>query len=293
MKFLGTYGCIVLLLGLAGCSSVDTGAIDNLHDGEVQVIGHAGLGFVSLINPINPYPANSRTSILKALEEYGADGVEVDVQMTRDSVMVLYHDRELDSRTERTGCIIERSADEVVGAAYHCGFPYDLFHSETVIALEELLLLLKEQEPFPALHLDLHAMNQCDPDQATSHYTAFSLQLVLLLKRHQIPADRVVLISTQDEMLQRFRVLDPSLPLMLELLQTPEERLDLAIERKYSGVVVKGKLLTADLAQRAHAAGLEVVAFGGKSRSGIADILRQNPDAVQVNNVEAMRDLLD
>jgi glycerophosphoryl diester phosphodiesterase len=39
--------------------------------------------------------------------------------------------------------------------------------------------------------------------------------------------------------------------------------------------------------------GLQVVLFGGKSRSSISKMIGMEPDAVQVNDVKAAREIVD
>lgn len=58
-------------------------------DQKPVVYGHAG---ISLSVERAPYPHNSEKSIFYVLDVLDAQGVEVDVQMTLDSVLVLYHD---------------------------------------------------------------------------------------------------------------------------------------------------------------------------------------------------------
>lgn len=58
-------------------------------DKKPIIYGHAG---ISLSEERALYPPNSEKSIFYALDVLDAQGIEVDVQMTLDSVLVLYHD---------------------------------------------------------------------------------------------------------------------------------------------------------------------------------------------------------
>src|SRR5580698_2036954 len=46
----------------------------------------------------------------------GADGLELDVHLSRDGVVVVHHDRTLDRTTPLRGPIVERSARELAAA---------------------------------------------------------------------------------------------------------------------------------------------------------------------------------
>ena len=47
------------------------------------------------------YPENTMLAFQKALES-GADGIELDVQLTRDNRLVIIHDERVDRRTDGT-----------------------------------------------------------------------------------------------------------------------------------------------------------------------------------------------
>jgi glycerophosphoryl diester phosphodiesterase len=77
---------------------------------KVLVYGHAGS---TLHRDRAVFPANSFESIQYAIDALGADGVEIDVQMTKDSVLVLYHDPFLDNSSEFKGCIGDYNYEEI------------------------------------------------------------------------------------------------------------------------------------------------------------------------------------
>lgn len=87
---------ISIVVVLFGCST------PNIDKDSLKVLGHAGAGFPSINNH---FPINSMESIQQALFVHGADGVEVDIQMTADSQFVLYHDQRLESGANDTGFI--------------------------------------------------------------------------------------------------------------------------------------------------------------------------------------------
>jgi len=84
---------------LVACASdPNPDALRRLRSGEVKVLGHAGNGTRSL------HPANGISGILCTLAN-GADGVEVDVRLTLDDTLVLYHDSELGSASHCEGTV--------------------------------------------------------------------------------------------------------------------------------------------------------------------------------------------
>ena len=96
---------------------------------DVKLIGHAGMG-ISIQNSF--YHDNSMESIDLALSMNGCDGVEVDVQISLDTNIWLYHDPYLQSETNISGSISLKYDHELNHARYKS------IHHEKVIQLKEL-----------------------------------------------------------------------------------------------------------------------------------------------------------
>lgn len=87
---------LLLITWLARCGKQDDFQVENLNHNIIMILGHAGMG------DLYKYPNNS----LQAIEPVigiGADGTELDVQITKDSVLILFHDITLDGRTKCSG----------------------------------------------------------------------------------------------------------------------------------------------------------------------------------------------
>ena len=87
--------CLALIF-ISSCKKNDDWKIVNLNGGHITVIGHAGSG---LSSPENPIKEDTYTSIFNAVDLYAAEGVEMDVHMSKDSVFYLMHDQTLDVST--------------------------------------------------------------------------------------------------------------------------------------------------------------------------------------------------
>ncbi len=73
---------------------------DTYFGGKVMVLGHGGMG-LGYIMPENTYES------VKPAVDIGCDGCEIDVQISRDSVLVAYHDYDLPGKTSCVGRIID------------------------------------------------------------------------------------------------------------------------------------------------------------------------------------------
>ncbi len=284
------YGVTVLLLGmllLNGCG-VDDHVIENLNDGKIQIIGHGGAGFPSLLRPFNPFPHNSMESIRRALLVHEADGVEVDVQMSSDEGLILYHDPTLDSHTALSGCVSEVPASRILGTPYTIGYPFDFFHNERVVSLSALLKLLTKVDNYPFLYLDLKGFNcRGDPD----YEKKFAASLRKHLLTHGVPENRLIFMAGSLPMINELKNLELGYSIMYDVGDF-ELGMSGAIQHQLQGVVIQKERFSASESQEAHRKGLWVVAYGGKSRLGISQAVRKNPDAMQVNNLATLKDLL-
>ncbi|MBF8963514.1 glycerophosphodiester phosphodiesterase [Pontibacter sp. FD36] len=257
-----------------------------IYSRNILVIGHAGSGFFSPLNPYNPLPANSMASIVKAMEEDGADGVEVDVHVSLDGVPILYHDNTLETMSEGVGIIADLPAAEVVGTRYKGGVLYDLFHSEKIITMEAMLQRFQTYPELPYLHIDIR---NHDP----SRNTFYAESILALLRRHNYPVEKLAFIFNQPAILHTVQELEPEAVLMLDAGEDFDLSAQEALDNKLHGVTANGKHVSREQLLRAKARGLQVVLFGGKSKGSIANMLEMEPDAIQVNNVKRMRSLLD
>ena len=104
----GTRTLLVLaLLATGGCHGGDvTGAETDAWKRHLpvpfRVIAHRG---ASAYAPENTLPAFERAL------ELGASEVELDVQLSRDGALVLFHDRTLDGKTNLSGAVRDHTAD--------------------------------------------------------------------------------------------------------------------------------------------------------------------------------------
>src|ERR1700741_3054428 len=79
--------------------------LTNLNGDKIGCFGHAGMGSRSV------YPANTLQSFEACLDK-GADGTEMDIQVTKDGVLVIYHNDDLSSATACGGVVRDLNWEE-------------------------------------------------------------------------------------------------------------------------------------------------------------------------------------
>ncbi len=246
----------LLLLALPAQSS---GPAASVHDGEAVIIAHRG---ASGHAPEHTLPAYDRAV------EMGAHFLEPDLQMTRDGVLVAFHDATLD-RTARgpsefcTGPVRERTLAEIrecdVGSWFNERFPdraHPSFEGLSVVTLSELFARYGDRVRwYPETK---------QPDQNPGMEEA----LLALLHRHglrdaAVERGHVLIQSFDPESLRRLRTLDPELPLVQLLSRqamagrTPAEVLE-AVAGYAQGVGPNHSLIDAGFMAAARQNGLFV-----------------------------------
>lgn len=113
-------GLIATLVGLLGCGDDDSEAPPAAQQVRARIaglapaanIGHRGTG---VTRRGHPYPENSLISVGAAIAA-GAEGIELDVELTADGALLVMHDDKLDRTTTCMGCV----SDWMLEAAQEC-----------------------------------------------------------------------------------------------------------------------------------------------------------------------------
>ena len=97
------------------------------------------------------YPENTMLAFREAMKA-GCHGIETDVQMSKDGVLVICHDELLDRTSNGTGLLKDYTYDELINFDFGIKFSPE-FQGEKIPTLEELLQFAKENHIFLNLEL--------------------------------------------------------------------------------------------------------------------------------------------
>ncbi len=261
---------ILLLISISGCNrdEIDLGQIQNLNGNKITPLGHAGMGIASL------FPINSFESVSNAIH-LGAEGVEIDVQMTSDSVLILYHDRTLEEMTNLQGMIYENDWADVQDAIYQD----PIFTSYHIASLDDLLGNLENAKDY-YFSLDLKLFEPNHPD---SYISTYLNALTEIIDRYDM-VDNIFIEFKRREYLEKFKTQRPDLQLLA--FSNFEDGLSLANEFDLFGLVVKNDQVTKSQVQQAHDEGFRVNIFGLLSKDDNLDAIEKNPDFLQTDKVK-------
>jgi glycerophosphoryl diester phosphodiesterase len=202
-----------------------------------RIIAHRG---ASLLAPENTLAA------FRAAIAVGADGVEFDVQASRDGVPVVIHDARLERTTSGRGWVSEASAAEL--GALEAGAWFDPpLAGEGVPTLQAVLALLA---PSPlALHIELKT--------ARCAYPGLVPAVHRLVQAAGLAA-RTTLSSFNHHSLREARALRPPLDCAVLLYEALIEPWAYAAQHGFQALHPHHATVDAELVQSCHAAGLAV-----------------------------------
>jgi glycerophosphoryl diester phosphodiesterase len=263
---------ISIVIGLFGCSE------PNVNKDNIIVLGHAGAGFPSINNH---YPINSMESIQQALFVQGADGVEVDIQLTADAQFVLYHDNRLESGANDTGYISNKTWSELKllsrrdsKTALHPAIGFS--------RLEDLLLFVDD------LNLDIVLSLNLQNQYEIEDQDAYNLQIVKVLEEQfaSFGGLRKVIVETRDhDCIVALKDLpntwDINLYFIGELSEANLNRTGPFV----TGFVTNYLDETKESVQRAKLLGYHIALYGVKIRQDISPAISLEPDYIQTDNV--------
>ena len=267
MRNLNKYG-LFLLVGLLflSCSKEDDFEIDNLNNGLVMVLGHRGMG------ELYKYPGNTAESVLPVLG-IGADGAELDLQMTKDSVLVFFHNKTLNGRTTFSGTISERNWDELKGCKYA-----NTIADIPLYSVDSLFGMIDNIQ-------DYYFSFDCKyPDDTSSfdNYEATFLRAVERINQKYQMSENIIIEAD-------FRILDLISKLGLKNkicllgLSGYKEAVDYAAKKSYFCIGASVGGISKEEVKYAHSQGVRVMVWSVKNVFGNREAIEKNVDIIQTD----------
>lgn len=158
---------------------------------KTKVWAHRGAsGFDKRYAPENTMPAFEKAV------QMGADGVETDVQLSRDGAVMICHDEKIDRTSDGSGYLKDFTIKELKAFSFSKTHP-EYGHVE-IPALEELLAFLKDTD----LTLDMELKT------GLIYYDGLEEKTIDLVHRYGMD-DRVIYSSFNHYSLQKLRLINP------------------------------------------------------------------------------------
>ena len=243
---------------------------------QAIVLGHAG---ESLIKSKSKYPPNTLESINRALEK-GADGVEIDVQMTADGVLLAYHDEYLQENSDAEGCINSKTYAELQDVEiYNTHFkivPLSDVLEDVLTANKSILLDVKHYNFCSESNIDYTIYNDAF-NQLLSLYTVAQRELITVNCTNQY-----FLNALSDQNIKRSLESDSPLD-VLPVVKSNHFDL-LAIKLTCTNKAIRDSLKSNDI---------DLCIFNVKTRSEIYQALEFDPEVIISDNISFTKKAID
>lgn len=278
----------ILSLILVFCSCAKTNrSYDNISNGHIYVIGHGGSGFSYLINN---YPPNSWSSITRAIEYYNAEGSEMDIQMTKDNVLFLYHDQNLEVSSSCIGCVCAYDSVTLTNCMFKSA--QGQIPGEHLAPLQRLVDHYKDRTIKPILFWDLHSTSDCVDtrfEEGTYYYNE-----IIAVNKLLDAYNAYSWINIQSSVQPLIVYVHKNYPAIRMLYDEVKDSTDIIFAKVNGciGVASESGSMSADLIKYAHINGLKVQLYGASGRSDIVAALNKSPDFYLADDIQLVQSIL-
>lgn len=236
---------------------------------EVKILGHGGMGI------FNAYPINSMESVLLA-KASGAHGVEIDLQMSRDGVLVAFHDEQMDRSTNLSGKVYDKTWSALRQAVYTTQ-PYQAYR---VVSLEQVFTELEGADDF-LISLDCKSFHGGD----TSYFPKMEEALLHLIEKYGMD-NRVLIESGNKTFLSSLRSRSG---LQLFLLSNDLDNAASVIRGGgFTGLSIDFAAVSAEAVAGLRSEGIKVMLINAQSRRDNQEALGKQPDLIQTDRLKPL-----
>jgi len=238
--------------------------ISNLEGNRISILGHGGNGFHK------KEPINSLESFLKVIDHRN-DGTELDVQITRDSILIAFHDQLIDEVTDCEGGITDHVWSKLV----------DCNSGEQISMVRNVLSLDWKAGTIFSFDVKKH---QLDPKNERA--------FVNELKRIRIdyPNYRFLFESPDIAFLEQLKLV--GLGDLYIYCSDPIQGMELCAQLGLSGISINNKLISKEQVELSHDRGFKVMIWGVGSAWDNRDAVLKSPDFIQTDNIRHLQQLL-
>ncbi|MEK3979334.1 glycerophosphodiester phosphodiesterase family protein [Psychrobacillus sp. FSL K6-2836] len=269
---------LVILCLVAGCDNQD-GNIQPIANDKFLIIAHRGASAFAPEHTMIAY---------EIAHEADVDYIEIDLQMTKDGVLVAMHDEKVDRTTNGTGFVKEYTLEELkqlnAGKWFNEEYPglaNREFEQEEVPTLEEIFMHFGDDVNY---YIEL---------KSPRIYKGMEEELFALLKKYDLIREtqdlpKVIVESFNEDSLTNFHALGPALPLIQ--LFSFKEKATLShsdykrLQTYASGIGVNIKSVDQDFIHDAQLNGLQVHLYSIKNEIDVKNAFRLDVNGVFIDN---------
>lgn len=259
---------IILFFVFISCTKDDpVFKLENLNNNTIGCFGHAGMGFYSF------YPPNSLPGLLSCLNR-GADGIEMDICMTKDSVLVITHSgNDLSHSTSCSGNIKELNWNEIC----NCNIDSKFLKNTKLISLEDFILKLENPQKFIfTWDIKLSNFNQ-------EYYCIFARTIIHLMNKYNLNQN-VFIENPFADFLVQIKIRNNNARLFL-LAEDFENGLLHVQQNNFYGLSMHTNKVTGSQVKEAHNKNVFVTIYGVQTEKENYEAVEKCPDFIQTDDI--------
>lgn len=242
--------------------------VQNLKNGNIELLGHGGMGVGF------KYPINSSLSVSSCME-INADGTELDIQLSKDSVLVAYHNNFLSEDASCEGLVNQHDWQNI----NHCRYSSIYSNSLQVMSLRKLF---EENNSFIGKTIILDCKLYFSSQPVKSFFMSFARSLQRLYQ--DFDGVNIIVETTSKKFVASLKKVGYSGEI---LYNNPDiqEAINVAFTNSLYGISSDNAIITSENIKEAHKKGLYVSLFGVTSKRQNRSAIKKSPDFIQSDKI--------
>jgi glycerophosphoryl diester phosphodiesterase len=227
----------------------------------------------------NTLPPNTIAAAQRSLAA-GADAIEMDIQVSADGQLVVFHDGELQSKTTCSGCVHDQNWAALSSCQYQTpNGNLDGIHHLPL--LDSMLVAIAASGSQARIFLNTKHDSPCDPGY--DGFKPFAQSLVEAIRRHGF-SERVIVESMNADFLDIVHGLAPDLQLLFD--DEDFER-GMAVVRSHAflGLVISNGQVTEAQVRQAHTEGYWLGIWGQKVLGDTRKAIAKGPELIMTDDL--------
>ena len=226
------------------------------------------------------YPENTMLAFEKAVEA-GCDGIELDVQLTKDGELVIIHDEKIDRTCNGTGLVSDYTLEELkkFDASYHYK---DVYGKNEIPTLREYFQLIQYTDVVTNIELKT----------GINPYPGIEKKVLEMIREFELE-DRIIISSFNYYSVMRFKELMPGMPCgFLEeswLLDFCEYTKRYGIEYIHP----EFHMITEEFAKEAKEYGIGLNTWTVNTRKDMEDLIRKGVRSLITNHPDLCKEVIE
>lgn len=242
-----------------------------MNNDTISVFGHAGMG-ISFKFPIDTYES------VEPCLRIGADGTEMDVQLTKDSVLVVYHHSDLNDGTLCNGMINDQNWNDIKT----CNLASPFSSNVNLLRFNDLIARLRDANyDVRKYTFTFDCKLYTQQTNMLAFYHRYARTLLEVISSNEINA----FIESSDT--NFLRVLKNTQPDLKLFIYPPSFNEGLAIAKQMHlyGITIHNDFVTEKQIKDAHANGIRITVFGLSVDNDNLNAIYKSPDFVQTDRI--------